>query len=306
MGENIVYKEPIIFCENLVKIYKTIETEVLALQGLDLIVEPGEILAIMGSSGSGKSTLLNMLGGLDRPSAGSLVVDNYDLMKLTDAQMVEYKRKTVSFIWQNSARNLLPYLTALENVELPMQIAGNLDRAVAKEMLKIVGLENREKSKLFQLSGGEQQRVAIALALVNKPKILLADEPTGAVDNATADMIMHMFREINKELGITIIIVTHDLQLSSKVDRVVQIRDGRTSTEYIRRQYTPETNAGFSYNDAENTHSHSATHDEYVVLDKVGRLQIPSEMMTKAGLTGKSRVRLVFEDGKITIIPFTE
>jgi len=300
MSEEAIKQESIILCENLVKIYKTMETEVQVLQGLDLVVQPGEIMAIIGSSGSGKSTLLNMLGGLDRPSAGRLIIDGKDMMKLSDAEMVNFKRHTVSFIWQNSARNLLPYLTALENVELPMQIAGKKNRELAKRMLEMVGLEKREGSKLFQLSGGEQQRVAIALALANRPKILLADEPTGAVDNATANRIMDIFRQINHELGITIIIVTHDLKLSAKVDRVVQIRDGRTSTEYIRRQSGVAEDAGFDKG------GQAATHDEYVVLDKVGRLQIPSDMMDLAGLTGKSRVRLEFENGRIMIIPFEE
>lgn len=293
-------REPVILCENLVKIYKTLETEVLALQGLDLTVEQGEIMAIIGSSGSGKSTLLNMLGGLDKPSAGRLVIDGMDMTKLTDSQTVDFKRHTVSFIWQNSARNLLPYLTALENVELPMELAGKKDRELAVKMLELVGLSHRTNSKLFQLSGGEQQRVAIALALANRPKILLADEPTGAVDNATANRIMDIFREINRELGLTIIIVTHDLKLSAKVDRVVQIRDGRTSTEYIRRQGEMSDDASFE------KQGHAATHDEYVVLDKVGRLQIPADMMELAGLSGKSRVRLEFSEGKIIIIPFEE
>ena len=207
---------PIVFCENL-KIYKTDETEVLALQGLDLAIEKGELVAVIGASGSGKSTFLNILGGLDKQSAGKIEVDGCDLAKLSGKELLLYKRNTVSFIWQNSARNLLPYLTALENIVLPMEIVGKKpDYDKARKLLELVGIGDKADSLLFTLSGGEQQRVAIALALANEPKLLLADEPTGAVDNATANLILDLFRKINKELGLTIIIVTHDLKLSAR------------------------------------------------------------------------------------------
>jgi ABC-type lipoprotein export system ATPase subunit len=224
-----------IVCENLVKIYKTNDIEVVALQGLDLQVDPGELIAIIGNSGSGKSTLLNMLGGLDRPSAGKLWVDGKDLLKFTDRELVKYKRETVGFVWQNNARNLIPYLTAQENVELPMMmLKGEKSRHIrAAELLDMVGLSHRRKNKLEQLSGGEQQRVAIAIALANNPKILLADEPTGAVDSRTAAQILDVFRELNSTMGLTVVIVTHDQQISRKVDRVIAIRDGRTSSEFI-------------------------------------------------------------------------
>ena len=221
-----------ILAENLVKIYKTRETEVVALQGLDLTVEKGELMAIIGNSGSGKSTLLNMIGGLDRPSAGILMVDGKNLLKFTERDYVLYKRESVGFIWQNNARNLIPYMTALENVQLPMVLSSERKKSQkARELLEIVGLSHRWNSRLGQLSGGEQQRVAIAIAIANTPKILLADEPTGAVDNRTADMIMDIFRDVNRQLGVTVIIVTHDVTLSRKVDRIVAIRDGRTSSE---------------------------------------------------------------------------
>ena len=202
--------DAIIRCENLVKIYKTQETEVLALQGLELEVARGELMAIIGNSGSGKSTFLNMVGGLDRPSAGRLIVDGQDLFRLSDRELVRYKRSTVGFVWQNSARNLLPYLTAQENVELPMAFerrAGKR-RARAQELLERVGIGHRAGSRLQQLSGGEQQRVAIAIALANRPKILLADEPTGAVDARTADHILDVFRQLNEEMGLTIVPTT--------------------------------------------------------------------------------------------------
>ncbi len=227
-----------IHCQNLVKVYKIDpEHEVLALQGLDLKVEKGEVMGIIGNSGSGKSTLLNMLGGLDRPTAGKLMIDGKDLLRLSDKELVKYKLETVGFVWQNNARNLLPYLTAIENVELPMLLKGRYKRERAKELLELVGVGHRLHSKLNMLSGGEQQRVAIAIALANEPSLLLADEPTGSVDTKTADIILDVFRELNQILNVTIVIVTHDTQLTKKMDRVVAIRDGKTSTEILRRSF---------------------------------------------------------------------
>ena len=221
-------------CDNLVKIYKSRDIEVMALQGLDLTVERGELMGIVGASGSGKSTLLNMLGGLDKPSAGSLFVDGKDMLKFTDKDLIEYKRHTVGFVWQNNARNLIPYLTALENVEMPMMLSGYEGRRKrAEHLLDMVGLSARKNSMLGQMSGGEQQRVAIAIALANNPKLLLADEPTGAVDTKTAGNVLDVFRRLNKETGVTVIIVTHDVNLAKSIDRVVAIRDGKTSSELI-------------------------------------------------------------------------
>src|SRR5690625_1816949 len=230
-------------CQNLMKIYKIDDDhEVIALQGLDLQVDQGEMMGIIGSSGSGKSTLLNMIGGLDRPSAGSLIVDGKDLLRMSDKDLVKYKLSTVGFVWQNNARNLIPYLTAVENVELPMLIKGKHSKERAKELLEMVGLGHRFNSRLDSLSGGEQQRVAIAIALANNPRLLLADEPTGSVDTNTADVILDVFRELNRQLGVTIVIVTHDTQLTKKMDRVVAIRDGKTSSEILRRSYYNFTN----------------------------------------------------------------
>lgn len=283
-----------IICEDLVKIYKTKEIEVVALAGLDLTVEQGEIMAIIGSSGSGKSTLLNMLGGIDKPSAGTLLIDGKDMLKLTVKQLVEYRKKTVGFMWQNTARNLIPYLTALENVELPMILAGKSDRKRALELLDMVGMLPRKKSKLEQLSGGEQQRVAMAIAVSNSPKILLADEPTGAVDTHTAEMIMDSFRELNKSLGVTIVIVTHDMLLAKKVNRVVAIRDGRTSSEFTRKSYKDEMkNIRIADEDEEK--------EEFAVVDRFGRLQIPAEYLEALGLKGKNKLKIDLENGKIVI-----
>ncbi|MBQ2750060.1 MAG: ABC transporter ATP-binding protein, partial [Clostridia bacterium] len=205
------YENAAVYCDNVVKIYKSEEVEVIALQGLDLRIDKGEIVAIIGNSGSGKSTLMNIIGGLDKPTAGMVFVHGNNMAKMTEAQIVNYKRKEVGFVWQNNARNLIPYLTAIENVQIPMLISGKRERKKrAKKLLDLVGLSHRYNSKLNQLSGGEQQRVAIAIALANEPHILLADEPTGAVDNKTADLIFNLFRTINKEMGVTIIVVTHD------------------------------------------------------------------------------------------------
>lgn len=290
-----------VVCENLVKIYKTADIEVIALQGLDLTVERGELMAIIGNSGSGKSTLLNMLGGLDRPSAGNLYVDGKDLLKLTDKQLVEYKRETVGFVWQNNARNLIPYLTAVENVEMPMILKRNRDRKRAEELLDMVGLSHRKHRRLSQLSGGEQQRVAIAIALANEPKLLLADEPTGAVDTATAMQILDVFRELNQNLGLTIIIVTHDRQISKKVDRVVAIRDGRTSSEFVRKRSYAEELANIA-SGMELEYDEEETHEELAVIDRVGRIQIPKEYLNSMGIKGHNRVKVELEDDRIVIM----
>lgn len=286
-------------CEGLVKIYKTDDLEVVALQGLNLKVEAGELMAIIGNSGSGKSTLLNTLGGLDRPSAGQVKVGPWDLLKITEEELVQYKRETVGFIWQNNARNLLPYLSALENVEMPMILSGKIDRAYARQLLEWVGLKERMHNKLHQLSGGEQQRVAIAISLSNRPKLLLADEPTGSVDTATSDLIMDIFRRLNRELGITIVIVTHDLTLASKVDRVVAIRDGLTSTEFIKRN--PDIHSGEGPMELPTGSALQAVHEAYVVVDRVGRLQVPKEYLSALNISDKATME--FDGERIVITP---
>jgi ABC-type lipoprotein export system ATPase subunit len=293
-----------IHCENLVKIYKSADLEVVALQGLDLHVERGELMAIIGNSGSGKSTLLNMLGGLDRPSAGILRVDDRDLLKFTEKDLVKYKRETVGFVWQNNARNLIPYLTALENVELPILLQGRRKRQRALELLDAVGLSHRRNNRLQQLSGGEQQRVAIAIALSNHPKLLLADEPTGSVDTKTAETVLDLFRSLNRELGLTVVIVTHDPMLARKVDRVVAIRDGKTSSEILRkRSYADELRDLEAGAEAGAAEAEEETHVEYAVLDKAGRLQIPSSYLEHVGMKEKNKMRVSVEDGRIVLMP---
>ncbi|MFD0589880.1 ABC transporter ATP-binding protein [Paenibacillus sp. GCM10027627] len=284
-----------IHCEGLVKIYKTADLEVFALQGLDLQIESGELMAIIGNSGSGKSTLLNMLGGLDRPTAGKLMVDGKDMLKFKERDLVDYKRKSVGFVWQNNARNLIPYLTAQENVELPILLTGSRKRWRAKELLEAVGLSHRANNKLYQLSGGEQQRVAIAIALANHPKLLLADEPTGSVDSNMSNQILDLFRELNRSIGITIVIVTHDPELAKKVDRVAAIRDGKISSEMLRRRSYAEELAELELA--------GESHVEYAILDKAGRLQVPSNYLETIGLKNSNKVRLELIDGKIVILP---
>ncbi len=288
--------EPIILCDNLVKIYKTKDIEVLALQGLEISIDQGELMAIIGNSGSGKSTFLNMIGGLDRPSAGKLIVDGKDLFKLSERELVDYKRRTVGFVWQNNARNLLPYLTAWQNVQMPMLFdKGERKKQRALELLDMVGLSRRKNSRLSQLSGGEQQRVAIAIALANTPKILLADEPTGAVDVKTGAYILDMFREINKSTGLTVVIVTHDRMLSKKVHRVAAIRDGKISSERIMKQsYIQRLNEITSLTEADEVQ------DEYAILDRAGRVQIPHDALEKLGVEG-NKVRMEVRDGEVII-----
>ncbi|MBM4464585.1 MAG: ABC transporter ATP-binding protein [Chloroflexi bacterium] len=281
-------------CDNLVKIYKIAELEVVALQGLDLTVERGEMVGIVGASGSGKTTLLNILGGLDRPSAGRVTVDGQDLLKLSDAALNRYRRKKVGFVWQQTSRNLIPYLTAQENVKLPMTVAGmsrREKRAWARELLQAVGLYQRRKHRLVQLSGGEQQRVAIAAALANKPILLLADEPTGEVDSATAQTILETFQRLNETLGLTTIIVTHEPGIVGQVDRVVAIRDGRTSTETIR-QVSQLEQAMVGEHPVE---EEDVTYHEYVVLDSAGRLQVPREYLEQLDIGDRATLEVTEE-----------
>ncbi|WP_062108020.1 ABC transporter ATP-binding protein [Bacillus niameyensis] len=285
-------------CQNLMKIYKIDDDhEVIALQGLDLQVEDGEMMGIIGSSGSGKSTLLNMLGGLDRPTAGKLLIDGKDLLRLSDKELVKYKLETVGFVWQNNARNLIPYLSAVENVEMPMLIKGHHKRSRAKEILEMVGMGHRLHSKLGSLSGGEQQRVAIAISLANNPRLILADEPTGSVDVKTADLILDVLRNLNRELGVTIVIVTHDTQLTKKMDRIVAIRDGKTSSEILRRSHFLHENT-----DSEESLQEEETHVELAVLDSARRVQIPEEYLEAIGITDTNKVRMEMEEDKIIIV----
>ncbi|HQE91924.1 MAG TPA: ABC transporter ATP-binding protein [Anaerolineae bacterium] len=291
-------QEAFVICDNLVKIYKVAELEVVALQGLDLVVAPGELLGIVGASGSGKSTLMNVLGGLDRPSAGRAWVDGLDLLKLSDAELNQYRRARVGFVWQQGARNLIPYLNALENIKLPMTLAGLAGRTAqkrAEELLEMVELSDRQKHRLSELSGGEQQRIAIAVALANRPRLLLADEPTGELDSATALTIYQMFQKLNRELGLTTLIVSHDPTIARHVNRVVAIRDGKLATETVRAKTGDHPLGAHPHEGAEEIF------EELTVLDSAGRLQIPKEFLERFGIKGRARLELT-EEG-ILILP---
>lgn len=307
MTNEVAGTDYIIICENLVRIYKVADLEVVALQGLDLLVRRGEMLGIVGTSGSGKTTLMNVLGGLDRPSAGRVIVDNQNLLELSQADLNRYQRNKVGFVWQQTSRNLIPYLTAMENIILPMTMAGKMNarqkRAWASELLNTVGLYERRRHKLTQLSGGEQQRVAIAVAMANKPVLLLGDEPTGEVDSATAQVVMRTFRKMSADLGLTIIIVTHDPRIAEMVDRVVAIRDGKISTETIRQaaQLEQAMTGPHVTDDASAGLQPEVVFNEYVVLDSAGRLQLPREWLEQLGI--HKRAQLERGEGTILVRP---
>ncbi len=285
----------LVVCDNLVKIYKIADLEVVALQGLDLLVEAGEFIAIVGASGSGKSTLLNILGGLDVPSAGEVNVAGYNLLNMSEKDRTSYRRQAIGFIWQQTGRNLLSYLNAVENVEMPMILEGtprSLRRDRAMELLTTVGLADRADHKPAQLSGGEQQRVAIATALANAPDVLFADEPTGELDTTTSTEIFDVMRTVNEQQGVTVIVVTHDPLVAEHVNRTVAIRDGRTSSETLRRTEISEYG------------EHQIIAEEFAVLDRVGRLQLPNDYVDALEL--ERRVRLTLDHDHINVFPDEE
>ena len=304
-------------CAGLIKIYKLEDIEVVALQGLDLEVERGELMGIIGPSGSGKSTLMSVLGGLDTPSAGRAWVSGIDLVALNDRQRLRYRRRDVGFVWQNTARNLIPYLTAVENVELAMMVAGRFDRRRAQELLSVVGLSRRMQHRPQAMSTGEQQRVAVAIALANRPQVLLADEPTGSLDDQNAARLLALFDTVRRELGVTVVIVTHDTNVAGSLDRYVAIRDGKTAAEAVRLSEPRDAGRdragagegaaadGEGMPDAGRRHTgapaDAPSHDHFVLLDSAGRMQVPAELRDRYGIGG--RVRLVEEDGRLVIEP---
>jgi ABC-type lipoprotein export system ATPase subunit/bifunctional DNA-binding transcriptional regulator/antitoxin component of YhaV-PrlF toxin-antitoxin module len=284
---------PFILCDNLVKIHKIADLEVVALQGLDLEVKQGELLGIVGASGSGKSTLLNILGGLDRPSAGRVIVAGRDLLKMSNTALTTYRRTQVGFVWQQGARNVIPYLSSEANVELPMILAGHAGGAArkrARELLDAVGLSHRRGHYLGQLSGGEQQRVAIAVALANSPSLLLADEPTGELDSSTALTIYGAFRDLCRKYGVTTLIVSHDPKIARHVDRVVAIRDGKLAGETVRRVQVDQQGQPVLAATTQGQPAHEEHFEEYAVLDSAGRLQLPKELREQYGI--KERAQL--------------
>ena len=284
--------DALIVCDNVVRIYQVEQIEVQALQGLDLLVDRGEMIAIVGASGSGKSTLLNVLSGLDVPTAGRARVGDWDLLRMSAADRLAYRRSVVGFIWQQTSRNLLPYLSAAENVALPMSFAGVRSRARTRrsaELLDAMGLGAKASRRPGELSGGEQQRVAIAVSLANRPQVLFADEPTGELDTATGADVFAALRTANQSFGTTVVIVTHDADVSGQVQRTVAIRDGRTSSEVVRRTEID------MWGDS------AVIAEEYAMLDRAGRLQLPAEYRAALGL--RSRVRLDLENDHVGVWP---
>lgn len=301
--------DPFIECDGLVKIYKVAELEHVALQGLSLTVNQGELVGIVGASGSGKTTVMSILGGLDRPTAGKVVVNGQDLLRMPDRQLNRYRREQVGFVWQQSARNLVPYLNAIQNVMLPMTLAGasgKNNRAYAEELLGIVGLGDRTKHGLPELSGGEQQRVAIAVALANNPILLLADEPTGEVDSTTAQAIYGTFQMLAHELGVTTILVSHDPGIAKHVDRVVMIRDGMLASETRRQTRSQGDDAedadGAANGEANGEVPAEEEFEEVVVVDRAGRIHIPQDYIEQLSF-GKHATIEVSDDGGIVIRP---
>jgi putative ABC transport system ATP-binding protein len=288
-----VTEDVFIRCNSLVKIYRVANLEVMALQGLDLEVARGEMLGIVGASGSGKSTLMNILGGLDRPTAGRVRVDGHDLLRMSYEAINHYRRTKIGFVWQQGARNLIPYLTALENVRLPIIIqeqSWRKEKPRVEALLDAVGLSERKHHRLSELSGGEQQRVAIAVALANNPILLLADEPTGEVDTATALGIFQLLKDLNHQYGLTTVIVSHDSDIAHHVDRVVAIRDGKTSSETVR-QPSQET-----IGEATSGRKAGEKFEEFVLLDSAGRLQVPREYLEQFNIQGRVLLE-VMEEG---------
>ncbi len=286
---------PHILSEDLFKIYKIADLEVVALRGLDLRVQKGEVVAIVGASGSGKSTLLNILAGYDTPSAGQVTVGERNLLRMGGREVEQYRRYEVGFVWQQTGRNLFPYLTAIENVVLPMMLTnqnGDVRQGRAKEILELVGLSGRMGHRPAEMSGGEQQRVAIAVALANRPPLLLADEPTGELDDATAGEILDLFSSINREFRTTILIVSHDPDIAHKVGRVVLIRDGKMSAE-IRRKIT--------FQRASDDGDSRAPLEEFVLIDASGRVQIPRGFLDDLKISERARIYL--DDDSVTIRP---
>jgi ABC-type lipoprotein export system ATPase subunit len=265
-------------CRSLVHIYKTADLEVFALQGLDMLVEEGEVVAIVGASGSGKTTLMNVLAAVEKPSAGQAVVAGRELASLSDRSRDLYRREVIGYVWQNATLNLTPELTASENLQLPLMLArrsGNERRERAAELLDTLGLTPLRDRRPAQLSGGEQQRLALGVAIANRPKVLLADEPTAELDRASARAMLADLGRLRDRDGTTIVMVTHDHEVERHVDRVLRIRDGRTSTET------------------------RAETGELLIVDPAGRLQLPKSVREEARLGGRVRARV--EDGRVII-----
>jgi ABC-type lipoprotein export system ATPase subunit len=267
-------------CKQIVKAYKVANHEVVALRGIDFEMARGEMVAIIGPSGAGKSSLLNLLGGLDSPTAGQLLVNDIDLLELKGKSLADYRLRQVGFIWQQVERNLFANKTALQNVILPMMVAGeglSSRRARAHELLEAVGIADRANHPPSALSGGQQQRVAIAVALANQPNLLLADEPTGALDGVTAVQVMELLNDLRERFQLTVLMVTHDMKIASFADRVLTLRDGA-----LGQDLSEAASAG-------------------PTLDDEGRIQLPSRV--RSHLTAVDRIAVEIRPEGILLRP---
>lgn len=280
---NVSGRDRSIRCRELVRIFTADDVEVQALQGLDLEVASGELVALVGASGSGKSTLLGILSALDRPTAGSATVAGVDLTAMDRRTRLHYHRRVVGFVWQQTERNLVPYLTIADNVLLAMQLGRTPDRSGRLgELVELLDLGDVLDRRPGDVSGGQRQRAAVAVGLANDPAVLLADEPTGELHEATSTQLLETLRSVNRETGTTTLIVTHDATVSDHVGRTVRIRDGRTSTETLR-----------------STGGASADAREYALVDRAGRLQLPRDYVDRLGL--QDRVRLALRSDHVGV-----
>ena len=283
-------QQPMIICDNLVKIYKLLDLEVVALQGLDFVAQPGEFVAIVGASGSGKSTLMSMIGGLDRPTSGWVHVADHELTKMNEGELNEYRQQEIGFIWQHATRNLLPYLSARENIRLPLLIGGSISKEKEEyitHLLELVELGERANHQLSELSGGEQQRVALCVALVNHPQILLADEPTGELDSHLAKQMFDTLRKLQEDLNLTIVVVSHDIEIAKYVDRVVTIRDGRVATETLKQKSNVN-----SKKDGTESLEEEHFYEELGIFDSAGSIHIPDPYREALGIQRRARIEL--------------
>ena len=226
-------------CTGLYKIFKVSDLEVVALRGVDLDIGYGELISIVGASGSGKSTLLNILAGYESPSAGDVQVGNFDLLGINQKEAVEYRKSEVGFVWQQTGKNLVPYLDIYSNIELPM-MASDLSKkersSRVDSLIEFLNLNSVSSRLPENISGGEQQVSAIAVALANQPPLLLADEPTGELDDETSTMVLEKMRYVNENYGTTVVIVTHDPKIEDHVNRSIGMRDGKVVKEVLRKK----------------------------------------------------------------------
>ena len=268
-------------CTGLYKIFKVSDLEVVALRGVDLDIGYGELISIVGASGSGKSTLLNILAGYESPSAGDVQVGNFDLLGINQKEAVEYRKSEVGFVWQQTGKNLVPYLDIYSNIELPM-MASDLSKkersSRVDSLIEFLNLNSISSRLPENISGGEQQVSAIAVALANQPPLLLADEPTGELDDETSTMVLEKMRYVNENFGTTVVIVTHDPKIEDHVNRSIGMRDGKVVKEVLRKKKKKS---------------------EFVVIDSFGGVQIPQEILSKSKI--ESKASLTSDKSKISL-----